>query len=123
MKIDLPPEPSLGTHFFQDLLEAQIYPLAIYLDDPQNTFSREFFYNTPNHAADFTHLSDVICPAVRLICVADYRPECHLRVVMSDERSEAVAYLEGDAGVGEEAASFQLFKYYDLQLKYSVGHS
>ena len=23
------PEPSLGTHFFQDLLEQQIYPLAI----------------------------------------------------------------------------------------------
>jgi len=27
----LPPEPSLGTHFFQDLLESQIYPLAIQL--------------------------------------------------------------------------------------------
>ncbi len=27
------PEPSLGTHFFQDLLEAQIYPLAVNLDD------------------------------------------------------------------------------------------
>ena len=27
------PEPSFGTHFFQDLLEAQIYPLAVNLDD------------------------------------------------------------------------------------------
>jgi hypothetical protein len=32
------PEPSLGTHFFQDLLEQQIYPLAIYLDDRRKYF-------------------------------------------------------------------------------------
>ncbi|HZU86768.1 MAG TPA: PEP/pyruvate-binding domain-containing protein, partial [Anaerolineaceae bacterium] len=36
----LPPEPSLGTHFFQDLLESQIYPLALQLDDPKTTFQR-----------------------------------------------------------------------------------
>ena len=40
--ISAAPEPSFGTHFFQDLVEANIYPLAIYLDDPdvrvQSTF-------------------------------------------------------------------------------------
>ena len=28
------PEPSYGTHFFQDLVESQIYPLAVYPDEP-----------------------------------------------------------------------------------------
>ena len=46
------PEPSLGTHFFQDLLESQIYPLAIYLEDETSIFNREFFYNTPNHVTE-----------------------------------------------------------------------
>ena len=40
------PEPSLGTHFFQDLLEAQIYPLAIMLDDEQNSFSIHIFLSS-----------------------------------------------------------------------------
>ena len=44
----LSPEPSFGTHFFQDLLKSQIYPLAICLDDNDVIFNRDFFYRTPN---------------------------------------------------------------------------
>jgi hypothetical protein len=40
------PEPSFGTHFFQDLVEANIYPLAIYLEDPEVQFNQSFFYDT-----------------------------------------------------------------------------
>ena len=47
------PEPSFGTHFFQDLMEAQIYPLAVYLDDEDMVFHHDFFYQTPNHLEDF----------------------------------------------------------------------
>jgi len=92
----LPPEPSLGTHFFQDLLESQIYPLAIYLDDAQNTFDRGFFYQTPNCAADWIDLPAELNDSLRLIRVSDYRPGSHLRVVMDDENSRAVAFLEKD---------------------------
>ena len=42
------PDASFGTHFFQDLVEAKIYPLAIFLDDEDVVFNREFFYETPN---------------------------------------------------------------------------
>jgi len=44
----LPAEPSLGTHFFQDLLEAQIYPLALQMDNPATIFKREFFDQAEN---------------------------------------------------------------------------
>ncbi len=47
------PEPSFGTHFFQDLMEANIYPLAIYTDDEDVIFNRAFFYETPNRLAEW----------------------------------------------------------------------
>ena len=41
------PEPSFGTHFFQDLMEANIYPLAIYLDDEDVIFKLGFLLRCP----------------------------------------------------------------------------
>jgi hypothetical protein len=87
------PEPSLGTHFFQDLIEAQIFPLAIYLDDPSSVFNYTFFDETPNRVSEFIPIEARVEPALRLIRVADFRPGAHLRIVMSDEKSQAVAYL------------------------------
>lgn len=93
----LPPEPSLGTHFFQDLLESQIYPLAIDLDDRTTHFARAFFYETPNLLNEFLPNHHHLGEALRLIRVSDYRPEHHLDLVMSDEKGVAVAFLHADA--------------------------
>jgi hypothetical protein len=89
------PEPSLGTHFFQDLLETQIYPLAISLDDEQSVFNREFFYNLPNHLAEWipAPAGEEMQPSLRLIRVSDYRPGCSMRVLMNEEKSLAQAYI------------------------------
>lgn len=91
------PEPSLGTHFFQDLIEAQIYPLAISLDDPASVFSLPFFEKTPNRVEELTHLPERLREALRVIRVQDFRPGAHLRLVMSDEKGQAVAWLEPNA--------------------------
>ncbi|MBN1148660.1 MAG: PEP/pyruvate-binding domain-containing protein [Anaerolineales bacterium] len=90
------PEPSLGTHFFQDLMEAQIYPLAVDLDQPDTTFRRDFFYDTPNHTGERITCDERYCQVVRLIEVADYRPGCHMELAMDDEAGLAVAYLFPD---------------------------
>jgi hypothetical protein len=90
------PEPSLGTHFFQDLLEQQIYPLAIYLDDEQSIFNREFFDNLPNHVEEWITVDEKIRDSLHLIRVSDYRPGYSLRIVMSDEKSRAVGFLDKD---------------------------
>jgi hypothetical protein len=90
------PEPSLGTHFFQDLLEAQIYPLAVILDDPNTIFNDDFFRNTPNRAAEFFPVNPKFENCLRLIRVEDFRPGYFIRVVMNDEKSLAVAYLMQD---------------------------
>jgi hypothetical protein len=91
------PEPSFGTHFFQDLLEANIYPLAIYLNDDGVGFNRDFFYNTPNHLEEVLDEKTTSPNCLRLIKVADYRQGHHIDLIMDDERSQAVAFLAPDA--------------------------
>ncbi|HUV15419.1 MAG TPA: PEP/pyruvate-binding domain-containing protein [Pelolinea sp.] len=87
------PEPSLGTHFFQDLLEAQIYPLAIMLDDPLSVLLSSFFYHAPNCLEEFIPVDETIKKRLRLIHVETYRRGHTLRLVMDEEHSTAVGYL------------------------------
>ena len=88
------PEPSLGTHFFQDLMEAQIYPLAISLDDPLSVFNRHFFYEMPDHTAEWINIDPSLAACLRLIKVSDYQPDSFIKVVMNDEKGQALAFIE-----------------------------
>lgn len=90
------PEPSLGTHFFQDLMEAQIYPLAIYLEDANAVFNREFFYSSTNHVLNWVNIDISLTDCVRLIEVADFKPRHHLELVMDDDLGKAVAFFVPD---------------------------
>ncbi len=87
------PEPSFGTHFFQDLVEANIYPLAIDLEDEDGIFNRDFFYNTPNQLVDFIPVDDQLSGCLRLIKVSSYRPGYRLSLVMDDDHGRAAAFL------------------------------
>jgi hypothetical protein len=91
------PEPSFGTHFFQDLVEANIYPLGIYLDDTDVQFNRAFFYDTPNQLAMYLPEAEECSDTLRLISVDSFRPSHHLDLVMDDEKGQAVAYLVPDS--------------------------
>ncbi|BCY17083.1 hypothetical protein hrd7_09320 [Leptolinea sp. HRD-7] len=88
------PEPSLGTHFFQDLMESKIYPLAIYLEEETSIFNRDFFYKTPNHIQDKITVEPEILKAIRLIQVEDYAPGQSIRIVMDDSEGKAMAFIE-----------------------------
>jgi hypothetical protein len=90
------PEASFGTHFFQDLVESNIYPLALYLGDSGSVFNREFFYNTSNSLAKFGLNNSNLTDCLRLIDVSDFRPKYHLELVMDDDQGRSVAYLEHD---------------------------
>jgi hypothetical protein len=45
---NLMPELSFGTHFFQDLVEADIFYVAIFPESPGSTFNRAWFDSLPN---------------------------------------------------------------------------
>jgi|WetSurSiteA1Bulk_404760.scaffolds.fasta_scaffold09773_2 hypothetical protein len=88
------PEPSLGTHFFQDLLEAQIYPLAVNLDDDRAYLNTAMFYDSPNRLSDLEDPEIPVNSCIRLIDVTDYKPGSQLEISMDDEKGQAVAYLK-----------------------------
>lgn len=89
------PEPSFGTHFFQDLMEAQIYPLAINLDDQGVIFNRDFFFSTPNRLPDwYASPDEILLNTLRLIDVQDFAPGQLLTLIMDDDEGRAVGFLE-----------------------------
>lgn len=89
----LPPEPSLGTHFFQDLLESQIYPLALQLDDPKTVFNRTLLENAPNHLLEFCPDAAQFAKSLLLVKITDLLPRAFLRVIMHDEIGRALGFL------------------------------
>lgn len=87
------PEASYGTHFFQDLIESQIYPLTICLDDPETIFNRPFFYDTPNLLSRFLPQAGRIDETLRVIDVSSFRPNHHIEIIMDNDKGIAVAFL------------------------------
>lgn len=86
------PEPSLGTHFFQDLLEGQIYPLSTHIGE--DIFLTELFDTTPNHLTTWLPQAEALTPCLRLIRVDDYKSNHHLELVMEGDTGCALAYLQ-----------------------------
>jgi len=93
-EIGASPEPSFGTHFFQDLMEANIYPLAVFVDDENSIYKREFFHTPPNRLSEFVLIENPrVLAALKLINVSDYRFGACLNLVMDANKSRAVAFL------------------------------
>jgi len=87
------PEPSYGTHFFQDLIESRIYPLAVHLDDADAIFNKSFFYDSPNHLTDWVPELEILQNTLRLIHVDDLAPGHVVELIMDSEAGRAVAFL------------------------------
>ena len=87
------PEMAYGTHFFQDLVEARIFPLALFPDDPDVVFNWEFFENAPNVLPDLLPDDADMADAVTVIDVASFTDGCLLEIVMDGEHDEALGYL------------------------------
>ncbi len=87
------PEMAYGTHFFQDLVEAEIYPLALYPNDPGVYYNWSFFQQPPNTLAELLPEDAGLADVVKVIDVpASYEGRL-LEIVMDGERDEALAYL------------------------------
>ncbi|MBP7691574.1 MAG: PEP/pyruvate-binding domain-containing protein [Anaerolineales bacterium] len=82
------PEPSYGTHFFQDLVETNIHPLAIYPDEPGDFLNRGFLDSAQDRLAEFAGGE---AAGVRVIRVSAERPGQTLEIAMDGEK--ALAYF------------------------------
>jgi hypothetical protein len=88
------PEPSFGTHFFQDLVEAQIFPIAIYLEDEDVVFNRDFFYNAPNQLSVIAPKETSLESCLRLIETATFQGGYALELIMDSEKSQVISFLK-----------------------------
>jgi hypothetical protein len=90
---DATPEVSYGTHFFQDLVEAQIYPLAIFPDAPGALFKTEFFEGSANSLADLLPEDARWGDVVRVLDIPALTGGRRLEVVMDSDEEMAVGFL------------------------------
>ena len=100
------PELSFGTHFFQDLVEADIRYLPLYPDDEDTVFNEGFLRRKKNILAEllpeYERLSDVI----RVIDVPEVADGQILRILLNADLDEAVGVLSqpGVQTVDEQSA-------------------
>ena len=90
---DYVPEPSFGTHFFQDLVEASIRYLPLYLADPGTTLNESLLKDSRNWLPDLLPELAYLAGTVRVIDVADAASGMVLQILMNGDLGEALAVL------------------------------
>jgi hypothetical protein len=97
------PEASYGTHFFQNLVEAGIFPLPLYPTDPEMVFDTDFFTKSPNALAELLPEDAEWARYVRVIDVPAVADGRYLEVVMDGAHEQALGYLRAcpDGGAGD----------------------
>jgi hypothetical protein len=87
------PEVSFGTHFFNDLVEAQIAPVAIFPDQTDTIFNEKFFMESSNQlsllAAEF-ELHQTVVHVVHVPSSAEGRL---LQVYQNNEEQKGIGFL------------------------------
>ncbi|MBN1825668.1 MAG: hypothetical protein JW958_05320 [Candidatus Eisenbacteria bacterium] len=92
------PEVSFGTHFFQDLIETNIFYLPLYPDEKDNIFNEDFLRRSPNALARVLPEAADYEETIRLIHVPEAGGGLLLHMDMDGESERAIAWL------GEEAS-------------------
>ncbi|HSW45085.1 MAG TPA: PEP/pyruvate-binding domain-containing protein, partial [Phycisphaerae bacterium] len=98
MREGLVPEVSLGTHFFNELVEANVLYLALFPGRDGNFLNEAFFDSMPNRlesllpgAANWSHV-------LRVIDAADIPERRRVRVNANNISQRVVCYLDRDGG-------------------------
>lgn len=84
-------EPSYGTHFFQDLVEAQIYPLAVYPGELGDHLNWDFIRQSENQMLKFFPEQTKASRCIKVIHIPTERLDHHLEIIMDGQ--SALGYL------------------------------
>ncbi len=85
-------EPSYGTHFFQDLVEARIAILALHMEHPETEVNRRLLDETPNAFSHLLPAEGSWGEVVRLIHLPHVTGQL-AELIMDSESEIALAYL------------------------------
>jgi hypothetical protein len=87
------PEVSFGTHFFNDLVEANIISIALFPDREDTIFNEDFFLSSPNllkdTVPDYSHLEETI----HIINVKEVTRGNYLQIYQDDEHQKGIGYF------------------------------
>lgn len=90
---DYIPDLSFGTHFFQDLVEANIRYLPLYPDEKNNFYNEEFLTGSQNVLTSFIPGTEKLQHVLRVIDVSVSSGGLVLQVLMNGEINKAIAML------------------------------
>ncbi len=87
------PEVSYGTHFYNDLVEAQITPIAIFPDHQDTIFKEDFFMQSSNQLASIAPDYASHEAVVHVIHVPQSNPDRLLHVYQNNEQQKGLGFL------------------------------
>jgi KaiC/GvpD/RAD55 family RecA-like ATPase len=85
---NLLPELSYGSHFFQDLVEMEIFYVALFLDRPGTTFHPELFAETPDLLRTLVPDGEKYAAIVRVMDTAPH----NLKILADIARQKAICF-------------------------------
>ena len=90
----LVPEASLGTHFFNDLVEANMLYCAVYPGKEGNVIDRDFFERSVNKLASLVPEAKPLSSAVKVIDGLDSRRRRQVCVKSDVMKQRLICYLD-----------------------------
>lgn len=88
------PDLSFGTHFFQDLVEANIKYLPLYPEDNEVYFDKAFFEKNENQLSRIAPAYSYLDKVIRVVSLEVSYPGQELAVLMNADLEQAIAYLK-----------------------------
>jgi hypothetical protein len=67
-------------------VESQIYPLAVYPEEPGDHLNRDFIKQSQNQLSKFIPEQTKACQYIKVIHIPTERPGCHLEIVMDGQK-------------------------------------
>jgi hypothetical protein len=97
MHENLSPEVSLGTHFFNELVEAEILYLALFPDQPGNRLNEAFFAAAPNRLAELLPDEAGWARAIHVIDLDGEGEGTAIRLYANTLKQQVICYRETTA--------------------------
>ncbi|HOA71904.1 MAG TPA: PEP/pyruvate-binding domain-containing protein [Phycisphaerae bacterium] len=94
MRDDLVPDVSLGTHFFNELVECDILYLALFPNRKDNLLNQELLASLPNRLADLIPSAANRADVVRVINAADLPDGATFRLHAENAKQEVICYVD-----------------------------
>jgi hypothetical protein len=89
-------EPSYGTHFFQDLVETHIYPLAIHTEEAGDHLNLDFIKQASDRMPELIPKPSPSSHCIKVIQIPAERPDQYLEIIMDGMRGLGYLAREGD---------------------------